>query len=264
MPEGNVIHRLASEHRNALAGAPVRVTSPQGRFSRGARSLDGRVLEEVDAFGKHLFYEFTGPAVLHVHLGLFGAFWRTEAPPPATTRAVRLRLERSDVVFDLTGPTVCELTDPQGRAALVARLGPDPLRVDADPERAWAKLRRRRTPIGQALLDQSVLAGVGNVYRAEVLFAHGIHPLTPANEVDHEVFRSMWAWLVRHMRQGVKDGRILTVDPKEIGLSRRRIRREDSTYVYRQDRCRRCQAEIRRWDLAGRWAYACEACQRAL
>jgi formamidopyrimidine-DNA glycosylase len=72
----------------------------------------------------------------------------------------------------------------------------------------------------------------------------------------------MWATLVTWLRRGVKERRIITVDPKELGVPRSRIRRADATYVYHQPNCRRCGTEVRRYDLAGRWAYACETCQR--
>jgi endonuclease-8 len=261
MPEGHTIHRLADDHRKALARRPVAVSSPQGRFADGAGLVDGTVLERVDAHGKHLFYEFTGDRIVHVHLGLFGKFWPMPVPAPPTARASRMRLTGEAAAFDLTGPTACDVLDPAGRDAIIDRLGPDPLRRDADPDRAWAAIRRRRTPIGQALMDQSVLSGVGNVYRAEILFLHGVHPLTPSNQLDRETWDAMWTWLVAALRRGVKEQRILTVDPKELGKPRSRITRAEATYVYKQDHCRRCGTDVRRWDLAGRWAYACEQCQ---
>jgi endonuclease-8 len=261
MPEGHTIHRLAADHRAALGGRPVRVSSPQGRFADGAALVDGTVLEGVDAHGKHLFYEFGGDRLVHVHLGLFGKVWPLPVPPPSTHRAVRMRLVGETTAFDLTGPTACDVLDPAGRDAIVARLGPDPLRRDADPERAWAAIRRRRSPIGQALMDQSVLSGIGNVYRAEVLFLHGVHPLVPCTAVDRETWDAMWRWLVAALKRGVKEQRILTVDAKEIGKPKSRITRAEATYVYKQEHCRRCGTAVRRWELAGRWAYACESCQ---
>jgi endonuclease VIII len=110
-------------------------------------------------------------------------------------------------------------------------------------------------------MDQSVLAGVGNVYRAEVLFVHGLHPDVPARDVDRDTWDAMWATLVEWLRRGVKERRIITVDPKEIGVPRSKMRRADATYAYHQEHCRRCSTPIRRYDLAGRWAYACETCQ---
>lgn len=106
-----------------------------------------------------------------------------------------------------------------------------------------------------------MLAGVGNVYRAEVLFVHGLHPELPARALDRARFDEVWATLVAWMRRGVRERRIITTDPAEIGRPRSRLRKGETTYVYRQEVCRRCSSEIRRYDLAGRWAYVCETCQ---
>ena len=260
-PEGHTIHRLARDHFRDLGRRPVAVSSPQGRFAEAAARLDGRVLRRVDAHGKHLFYDFGGGDLVHVHLGLFGKFVRWPAPFPEPRETVRLRLAGEEAAVDLTGATECSLVDPAQRAAVLDRLGPDPLRRDADPERAWARLRRRKGPVGAALMDQSVIAGVGNVYRAEVLAVHGIHPERPADTITREEFDSIWATLVDWLRHGVRDQVIITVDPRQIGKARRRIGKGEALHVYKQDRCRGCGGEIRRWDLAGRWAYACETCQ---
>src|SRR3954469_2229959 len=176
VPEGQTLHLLARDHPRDLGGRPVHVTSPQGRAAGVAARLDGRVLERAEAYGKHLFHHWEGiDDVLHVHLGLFGKFTRhASPPPPPATPNVRVRLEGAAWTVDLTGPTVCELLDPEGVDRVVARLGPDPLRRDADPELAWTRLRRRRVPVGVALMDQAVFAGVGNVFRAEALFVLGI------------------------------------------------------------------------------------------
>jgi endonuclease-8 len=153
------------------------------------------------------------------------------------------------------------VVDGDGRAAIVARIGPDPLRRDADPEVAWSRLSKRKGPIGPALLDQKVFAGVGNVFRAEALFVHGIHPETPIPSITREQFDALWSTLTRMLRVGVKEGRIMTVDETELGLTRRELTRENGRYVYRQEACLRCGSSVRRWDMAGRWSYACEACQ---
>src|SRR5699024_8137463 len=125
---------------------------------------------------------------LHVHLGLFGRFrtWKSTAPEPRST--TRLRFDGGETVVDLSGATASELLTRAAADTLLARLGPDPLRRDADPERAWAAIARRRIGIGAAILDQRVIAGIGNVYRAEILFACGIDPLTPAREISREDF----------------------------------------------------------------------------
>src|SRR5688572_28790098 len=146
MPEGHTIHRLALDHRRDLAGQVLSVSSPQGRFADAAARLDERVLEHVEAYGKHLFYDFGAGDLVHVHLGLFGRFLRHEPPPPAPRDTVRLRMSGLTATVDLIGATECALIDPTVREAILARLGPDPLRRDAKPELAWKKLQRRRTP----------------------------------------------------------------------------------------------------------------------
>jgi endonuclease-8 len=261
VPEGHTIHRLARDHTRLFAGRAVAVTSPQGRFAEGAARVDGAHLRRVTPYGKHLFYEWSTGDIVHVHLGLIGKFFTHPTPPPAPGPNVRLRLTGAAATVDLVGATICELTDPAGKAAIVARLGPDPLRRGADPERAWPKLQRRASPIGLALMDQSVIAGVGNVYRAESLFVHGIHPEIAARTITHDQWLDIWATLRAWLRQGVKDGVIITVPPEEVGKPRRRIVKGEGLYVYKQDRCRRCGSDVRRWDLGGRWAYACELCQ---
>ena len=262
MPEGHTIHRLARDHATWFGGKAVRVSSPQGRFSDGAALLDGAALEGTDAYGKHLFHRYDGGLTVHVHLGLFGRFFtHRSAPPPDPRETTRYRVAGDGHTIDLVGATACDLLADDEVEALIARLGPDPIRDDADPDRAWAALQRRRTPIARALLDQTVLAGVGNVYRAEVLFVHGIHPDVAANLITRDEWESIWATLVTWLRRGVRERRIITVDPREVGTPRGRLNRSQATYVYRSERCLRCDEPVRRYDLAGRWAYACETCQ---
>lgn len=261
MPEGHTIHRLARDHTAWFGGAPVAVSSPQGRFAEAAARLDGEVLERAEAYGKHLFHHYAGGQVVHVHLGLFGRFFTHTSPAPEPRPTARYRVAGGDRTVDLVGATACALLSPDEVDAIIARLGPDPIRRDADPEQAWQALQRRRIPIGQALMDQRVLSGIGNVYRAEILFVNGIHPETPSNRITRDQWDAMWGTLVSWLRRGVREQRIVTVDPDEAGKPRSRMTREEATYVYRSDHCPRCDTEIRRFDLAGRWAYACETCQ---
>lgn len=237
------------------------MSSPQGRFAASAALLDGALFESADAYGKHLFHRYEGDRVVHVHLGLYGKLLRRDLPAPPPRDTVRYRVAGGEVCLDLIGAITCELLQADEVARVTDRLGPDPLRADADPDRAWAALQRRRTGIGQALMDQSVLAGVGNVFRAELLFVHGLHPEVPANSVTREQWHEMWSTLQGWLRYGVRHDRIVTVDPAEVGIPRSKLTREQATYVYRSERCPRCDTEIRRWDIADRWAYACETCQ---
>ena len=265
MPEGHTIHRLARLHRKAFAGRPVTVSSPQGRFGGGAARLDGHVLADVEAHGKHLFYRFAAvPEALHVHLGLVGGFRTHRAPVPAGRSGTRLRLAADGVAVDLAGPMTCELVDPAAEASLRAKLGPDPLRRGEDPERMWAALQRRRIAVGAALLDQSIVAGIGNVFRAESLFLAGVHPDSPARDVTRAEFEALWRILKTQLRAGERSGRIVTVVPAEVGApSRAKVPDTERLYVYRRTGlpCRRCATLVASWPLAGRTISACIDCQ---
>jgi endonuclease-8 len=172
-----------------------------------------------------------------------------------------LRVIGDEHAFDLNGPTACELMDHSGLAAIQARLGPDPLRSDADPDQVWHRISRSRSAIGKLLLDQSIIAGVGNVYRAEVLFILQIHPDRPGSSLSLAEFETLWATLVELMKIGVKYNRIITADPATIGRSRGRMRREDRLLVYKKPHCRECDSPVDSWDLGGRTIYACTRCQ---
>ncbi len=260
MPEGHTIHRLAREHRGLLGGRAVSASSPQGRFTEGAARIDGRVLDRTEAYGKHLFHRY-GDDWLHVHLGLIGKFTTGPAPAPVPRGALRLRLESTEHWVDLRGAIICELLDAGQVAALKARLGPDPLRRDADPERAWRRISRSRVAIGALLMDQAVLAGIGNVYRAEVLFRHGLDPHTPGNRVPGETWDAMWADLSTLMRDGVRTGRIVTTRPEDRP---RRVTPELAHYVYRRTGmpCRVCGTPVLTEEMVGRNLFWCPVCQR--
>jgi formamidopyrimidine-DNA glycosylase len=269
MPEGHVIHRYARSHRDALGGQHVKASSPQGRFAAGAALIDGRRLESVDAHGKHLFYRWEGGETLHVHLGLFGRFRIHRSNPPPPTDATRLALSTDEVVLYLSGPTVCELIDPETEDTLRTRLGPDPLLSGKHngvvPAEAFvANLSRRSIPVGAALLDQRVIAGLGNIYRAEALFLEGIDPHLPAREIDPDRARDLWGTSVKLLRRGVRSGRIVSVEPAEIGARRlSELGRTERLYVYKRqgEPCRRCGAAVRRTEMANRMLWWCPSCQ---
>jgi endonuclease-8 len=280
MPEGHTLHRLADEITATFAGRVVRAGSPQGRFEGSAALIDRRVLVGAETWGKHLFIAFPEDRYVHVHLGLYGTFdirAGVESVPEAVG-AVRLRLAatttKGDVdeprfsVADLRGATTCELVTREQRDAIVARSGPDPVRDDADPMRAWDRIRRSRAPIGALLMDQSVLAGVGNVYRAELLFRHRMHPLRPGNTLRVGQWRAMWDDLVELMHEGVRTGRIDTVRPEHTPGAKGRPPRKDDhggeVYVYRRtgQPCHVCGTAIRTEELQGRNLFWCSHCQR--
>ncbi len=278
MPEGHTIHALAERLHATLGGAAVAASSPQGRFVGGAELLDGHVLTATEAHGKHLWIHFDDEALtVHVHLGLFGKFRvvRGSADRPSVG-AVRMRLVGRGHVAELRGPTACELVTPVEVDALRARLGPDPLRADADPDPAFARIQRSRRPIGELLMDQAVLAGVGNVYRSELLHRLELHPATPGRVVPDVVLKALWDDLVTLMPLGVATGRILTRE-KDIAVANaalaarprapgKQVKVPRPTYeVYRRtgSACRRCRTTIVSAVAAGRNLFWCPGCQTA-
>jgi endonuclease VIII len=267
VPEGHTLYRLAREQTELFAGRTVHVTSPQGRFEAGAALLDGRVLRDVFSYGKHLFADFGGDT-LHVHLGLYGSFTTGTGPPPPAKGALRMRWEAEGpagigVWTDLRGPTACEALTAPEVDTILARLGPDPLRPRADGAAALRRIARSRTAVGALLMDQSVLAGVGNVYRAELLFRHGVSPFRPGRAVDDDLWGRMWADLVTLMRAGVRMGRIVTTRPEDRSRRRGAATRDDAHYVYRRTGlpCRICGTEVCTEAMVGRNLYWCPACQ---
>lgn len=291
MPEGHTLHALAGRLDRAFAGSPVAATSPQGRFAAGASRLDGTVLVGSSAWGKHLFVEFDGEVWLHVHLGLIGTFPVVPLPPelvgmPAAhlpvTGQVRLRLAGDGHVADLRGPNLCAVITPAEVHAVEARLGPDPLRGDADPELGWSRISNSRRPIGELLMDQAVIAGVGNVYRCEVLFRQRVDPFRPGQEVRRTTWQKLWDDLSQLMRIGVAYNQILTMDDQvtealgEVAsgaaarhtptLTGERLgdRYERRFYLYQRagEPCRVCGSRVRSVAAAGRTLYWCGRCQR--
>ena len=324
MPEGHTIHRLAAALSELYAGRRLAVSSPQGRFTAGAARLNGQVLLDARAHGKHLFLPFAPAADLplddgavvwlRVHLGLYGA-WTFDgdaeftaphaigaprrrvgergehalrhgggsalsglsggddaaapAPglwePPEPRGAVRLRLAGEHGVADLTGPAACELLDAEGLAAVRRRLGPDPLRDDGDIEVFVAGVRRRRRPIGELLMDQSVISGVGNIFRAETLLRCGVSPFRAGDRLSADRVRSLWRDLVPLMEYGVATGFITTVEAADVPDPLPEGDEEAARwYVYHRTArpCLRCGAPVRERTVAGRRLFWCAACQR--
>jgi len=279
VPEGHTLHRLAAEVERRFGNRRVRVRSPQGRFADSAALLDGSLLRGAEAAGKHLFVAFSRERWVHVHLGLIGRLDFGTGPAPQPRGEVRLRLSTRTAYADLRGPMVCALVTPAERAAVLARLGPDPLRFDPDHpdddaddgrERVWRRISRSRTPLGVLLMQQDVLAGVGNVYRAEVLFRHGVDPRLPGRDLDHDTWSAMWQDLVRLMHEGVRTGRIDTVAPEHEPEAMGRPPRVDDhggeVYVYRRSGqpCLVCGTPVAADQVAGRNLFWCPRCQPAL
>jgi endonuclease-8 len=268
MPEGHTIHRLARQHHRRFAGRPVSVSSPQGRFATSAQLVDGRVLVATEAHGKHLFHHYGPDLVVHVHLGLYGTFADARCPADPPRGLVRMRMVGQTHYADLRGPTVCELVTDAEAKAIHARLGEDPLRPDADADRAWTRVSRSRAPVATLLMDQTVIAGVGNVYRAEVLFRHGLDPQLPGRALRRAQWDAVWADLGELMTDGVRRGRIETLRPEhrahplapDPGPTSARM-----VYAYRRtgQPCLVCGTPIARDRHLARNLFWCPTCQPA-
>lgn len=295
MPEGHSVHRLARQFADCFAGRALAVSSPQGRFAAGAAALDGAVLEGARAHGKQLFLDFAGDRVLRSHLGIYGAWsfggtagfrgassigaprriGEAEAhdddapatgplvvPPPVG--AVRVRLVAEEGWADLRGPTLCVLETAAEAEAARVRLGPDPLDPGADPAPFVAAVRRSRRPVGALLMDQTVLAGIGNIFRAESLFRRGLDPMTPGRGLDEATLRALWAENVALMRTGFRLGRIVTTEPADRpGVAEAAAWPGHAHYVYKRTGapCRRCGTPVAAGMLEGRKLYWCPSCQ---
>lgn len=261
MPEGHMIHHLADEQSSLLCGTPVLAESPQGRFREEAAVISGRVLKQITAHGKHIFYHFSANKIVHVHLGLYGKYRSFRNPPDPPRGAVRLRLIGRDSGFDLNGPNQCELIDQPQMQRLLDRLGQDPLRHDANPSRVWERIQRSNAPIGGLLLDQSVVAGIGNIYRSEILFLCRINPQTPSRNISASEFNQLWQLTCELMQIGKSTNRIVT---RQTAIRRirsgQKVPRERFN-IYKKPECPECKNPIYYWTLANRTVYACESCQ---
>lgn len=184
MPEGDTAHQAAASIAAAFTGRPLAYS--QFRVPRYATvDLSGRTVRAARSIGKHVIVDVGDDWAIHTHLKMDGV-WRvhpigTRWTKPAYTSRLVLRTDTHEAVgFDLG---VCEMLRHPDEA--LAYLGPDLLGPGWDPDLAVANLARDPArPIGLALLDQRLMAGVGNVYRCEVCFLRGVHPHTPAGEVD--------------------------------------------------------------------------------
>lgn len=269
MPEGHVIHRLANHFNELFLDQRLAVSSPQGRFSQSAALLDRSLMKQAQAWGKHLFVRFHAPIaqpILHIHLGLIGQLTFTPLAPPVGQ--VRVRLSDAHWAADLRGPQRCQLISADEQLVVTTKLGADPLRDDADPQQAWTKVHRSSKTIAALLMDQSIFAGVGNIYRVEILFRHRIKPSCPGNKLRKTSFEAIWDDLVTLMKLGVRDGRVDTVFPEHTPEAMNRPPRVDAhggeVYAYRRagQPCLVCGATIRMANLQGRNLFWCGHCQR--
>lgn len=302
MPEGHTVHRIADRFRREFVGRVVHVSSPQGRFADGARVVDGRELVQAHAVGKQLFLEYDGAVWMRVHLGIYGAwdFFNADdadtatgslgAPrrtrstrmaetehtkhdllegfPPEPVGQVRVRMLTDSAVADLRGPTACEVIDSEQVSAVIARLGPDPAHDsgrDAEDEFV-RRVRAKASPIALLLMDQQVVSGIGNVYRAEILFRARLNPHLRGKDVAEDVVRALWHdWTVL-LQRGIDTGLMLTMDDLDEESYRRAVEhRDDRHWVYKREGlpCRVCGTHVLLEMMAGRKLYWCPRCQAA-
>lgn len=192
-----------------------------------------------------------------------------DAFPPEPVGQVRVRLATARAVADLRGPTVCEVLDAGEVAQIAERLGPDPMALFESRRHAELRfverVQRSRAPIGTLLMDQSVVAGIGNVYRAELLFRAAIDPHRPGTHVTSDEAVALWRDWVRLLRVGVETGQMLTID----GLRGKRraaalASRDERHWVYKREGlpCRRCGTTVALETMQARKLYWCPGCQR--
>src|SRR3954468_6184430 len=194
MPEGDTIHYAANKMRPVLAGAVpvVETPHPRHRLDRWPQRLADRAVESVDAHGKHLFIRFGGELVLHSHLRMTGSWatyeegrrWRR-----SPSRAWLVLRARNHPVVQFDGPVLELLTESRTRFdRRLAMLGPDILAADLDEPRFLRRLREDdpTRPIGDALLDQRTIAGLGNLWKVEACHLAQIDPWRPAGQVSDE------------------------------------------------------------------------------
>jgi endonuclease-8 len=246
------------------------IASANGRM--GQTNQRGTVLDEsiLDDAGENSLSSIGAPRRARVHVRMSeqtkgladdGLEW-----PPPIVGQVRLRLMTDITAADLRGPTACVLQTPDEMLATVAKLGPDPLVGDPveNEERFVRAVRKTQTVIALLLMDQSVVSGIGNVYRAEMLYRHRLNPHTPGRDVPEEIVRALWHDWVRLLAIGVETGQMMTMDD----LSPERYRaamasRDDRHWVYHRAGlpCRVCGTEIALEEIGARKLYWCPRCQ---
>lgn len=238
MPEGDVVWNTAWRLNRALAGR--RLVRAELRVPRHAEArLAGQTVREVVSRGKHLLTRLDSGLTLHTHLGMDGQ-WRlrpASEPWPSARAPVRVVLDTGESLAIGRRLARVDLVRTAFEHRLVGHLGPDLLGTDWDPDEAVRRLRARpERAVGEALSDQSNLAGVGNLYRSELLFLRGIAPLTPVGEVS-DLERLV------ELARSVLQANCYTLEQSTTGQTRPGLR----NYVY--DRagapCRRCGTRIR-------------------
>jgi endonuclease-8 len=263
MPEGDTIPRVATTLHRVLAGRQVTAfESPLADVDYAARrrGIVGSHVEAVEARGKHLLVSFSSGAVLHTHQRMHGSWhlYRAGSRWRRPGHEMRVRIDAGDVsAVCFASPVVELLTSAEvARHPVLSRLGPDLLAPDFDAAAAKQRLLSRGSaPIGVALMDQSALAGIGNVYKSEILFLCAVDPFAPLAALDDTALDRVLGTAAVQMRRNLTGGQRRTTSPQA----------ESPLWVYRRAGrpCRRCGTRIasRRQGDEGRTTYWCPQCQ---
>jgi len=272
LPEGDTIYRTARTLHRALAGQTVTrfvaELAPLAQVDR-AEPIAGRTIERVEAAGKHCLMTFSGGLVLRSHMRMNGS-WHIYRPGEKwqmPARAMRILIETADWVAIAFNVYVAEFVDTADldRHRPVATLGPD-LLGDFDPDRALARIRDQGDrPVHEVLLDQRVMAGLGNVYKSEILFLSKLHPDTQASAVTEIAWRELMTLAQSLLRGNVVDGASGIVTYRGLRRTTGRMNPEDRLWVYSRggQPCRKCGTTIasRKDGDAARVTYWCPSCQ---
>ena len=265
MPEGHTVHRIANSFNELFAGKKLTVDSPQGRFTASAKLISNRKLTKAWAIGKQMFLDFDNDQTLRIHLGIYGK-WRfvklKNGELPEVQGQVRARFFTNKDMADLRGPTICELIEPEKLTKIENRLGPDPLNPDDGSQfkRFQKNISGSKAAIGLLLMNQDVVAGIGNVYRAEILYRARINPHVPGNLLTPKQIKELWKDSVQLLALGVIHGVMLTRD----GFLDEDPGKPDRHHVYKRngEPCRKCKTNIVLEVMAGRKLYYCPKCQK--
>ena len=287
MPEGHSIHRIAHHFEEVFIAQQLQVSSPQGRFTDGAKLLNGHRAVASEAYGKHWFLYFDNELVLNVHLGMYGAWTfggqqqssigaprkigeqedhddgasQLTAPRPTT----RVRLIGDHSWADLVGAAICRTLTVDEAQEVIDSIGPDPLRDDADPQRFYDVAAKTRRRVAAILMDQKVIGGIGNIYRAEGLFRLQLNPHTPSNALGHHTHEQLWHDQVQLLGIGVETGRIITTESQHRpGIPLEQAWPDHANYVYKRQgqTCLVCgHKTIAVEELEARKLYWCTTCQ---
>ena len=275
MPEGDTIFRAARTLNRALAGQPVvRFESVYPALTRVHEDapVTGRTIESVTAAGKHVLMRFSGDLVLRTHMRMNGS-WHIYRPGETWHRPRRdMRILIATAPFEAVAFNVPVAEFLSGRAMArqqdLRLMGPDLLSEAFDAAEAVRRLRGRgRSAIADALLNQRVVAGIGNVYKSEVLFMCGVSPFSRVADLRDDQLRQLLSTARTHLHANVVDPTAAIVTYRGYRRTTRRADPGERLYVYGRARqaCRKCgtRIEVQAQGPDARLTYWCPACQPA-